>query len=124
MLWTGFKFVMVPIGVQLAQSVPKEQCAPVFAAGRGLLSGHRHQRRGFRIIVRPSTGIVAGFMASLILCVWVVTADGLGTPWLVLSLVLAISNTLLELYSPRGTDDFTIATANALICWAFGVWFR
>ena len=52
------------------------------------------------------------------------TAHGLGTPWLVLSLVLAISNTLLELYSPRGTDDFTMATANALICWAFGAWFR
>jgi hypothetical protein len=29
---------------------------------------------------------------------------------------------LLELFSPRGTDDFTMATANALICWAFGAW--
>jgi hypothetical protein len=34
--------------------------------------------------------------------------------------VIAISNTLLELYSPRGTDDFTMATTNALICWGFG----
>jgi hypothetical protein len=54
--------------------------------------------------------------------VWIVTAHGLGTPWLALSLVLAISNTVFELYSPRGTDDFTMATANALICWAFGAW--
>jgi hypothetical protein len=29
-------------------------------------------------------------------------------------------NTLLELLSPRGTDDFTMATGNALTCWAFG----
>ena len=35
-------------------------------------------------------------------------------------MTIAISNTLLELFSPRGTDDFTMATANALICWAFG----
>jgi hypothetical protein len=26
-----------------------------------------------------------------------------------------------ELFSPRGTDDFTMATANALLCWGFGV---
>jgi len=69
-------------------------------------------------------GTVAGFLAALILCLWVVTAHGLGTPWLILSVVLATSNSLLELYSPRGTDDFTMATANALICWAFGAWFR
>jgi len=69
-------------------------------------------------------GIVGGFLAALTLGVLVVTANGLGSSWLVLVLVLAISNTLLELYSPRGTDDFTMATANALICWAFGAWFR
>jgi hypothetical protein len=34
--------------------------------------------------------------------------------------VISISNSLLELFSPRGTDDFTMATTNALICWAFG----
>jgi hypothetical protein len=33
-----------------------------------------------------------------------------------------LSNTILELLSPRGTDDFTMATGNALICWAFGIW--
>jgi dolichol kinase len=69
-------------------------------------------------------GIVGGFGAALILCVLVVTSNGLGPSWLVLSLVLAASNTLLGLYSPRGTDDFTMATTNALICLAFGMWFR
>jgi hypothetical protein len=38
--------------------------------------------------------------------------------------VIAVSNSLLELFSPRGTDDFTMATANALICLFFGVYFR
>ena len=37
-----------------------------------------------------------------------------------LAFVIALSNCLVELYSPRGTDDFTMATVNALICWGFG----
>jgi len=32
-----------------------------------------------------------------------------------------VSNSLIELYSPRGTDDFTMATTNALLCLGFGV---
>jgi dolichol kinase len=138
-LWTVFKFVMVPIGVQLAAVFPKEEFAPVFALIWGsylatdasaeifgsLFGRQRIRVWGIGDVNRKSvTGIVAGFLAALILCVWVVTANGLGTPWLILALVLAISNTVLELYSPRGTDDFTMATASALICWAFGVWFR
>ena len=138
-LWTVFKFVMVPIGVQLAAVFPKEEFAPVFALIWGsylvtdasaeifgsLFGKQRIRVWGIGDVNRKSvTGIVAGFLAALIFCVWVVTAHGLGTPWLVLSLVLAISNSLLELYSPRGTDDFTMATANALICWAFGAWLR
>jgi len=30
-LWTAFKFVMVPIGIQLAAVFPKQEFAPVFA---------------------------------------------------------------------------------------------
>ena len=37
-----------------------------------------------------------------------------------LVLVLSVSNTAFELFSPRETDDFTMATANALLCWGFG----
>lgn len=33
---------------------------------------------------------------------------------------ISLSNTLFELLSPRGTDDFTMASANELLCWAFG----
>jgi Cytidylyltransferase family len=138
-LWTLFKFVMVPIGVQLAAVYPKEEFGAVFvllwgsyivtdasAEIVGSLFGRQRIRvRGIGDVNRKSVaGIVGGFAAALIFCVWVVVAHGLGTPWLILALVLAISNTLLELYSPRGTDDFTMATANALICWAFGAWLR
>ena len=41
-------------------------------------------------------------------------------PWLALAVVISLANTALELFSPRSTDDFTMATANALLCWAFG----
>ena len=41
---------------------------------------------------------------------------------LALAVTVALSSTVLELISPRGTDDFTMATGNALICWAFGAW--
>ena len=43
-------------------------------------------------------------------------------PWIGLAFVIALSNCLVELYSPRGTDDFTMATTNALLCLAFGAW--
>ena len=128
---------MVPVGIQLAAVFPKDEFAPVFALIWGsylvtdasaeifgsLFGNQRLRVWGIGDVNRKSvTGLVAGFLAALIFCVWVVTANGLGTPWLVLSLALAISNSLLELYSPRGTDDFTMATTNALICWAFGAW--
>jgi hypothetical protein len=42
------------------------------------------------------------------------------TPWLVMAVVISISNSAVELYSPRATDDFAMATTNALLCRAFG----
>jgi hypothetical protein len=35
---------------------------------------------------------------------------------------VSVASSALEVCSPRGTDDFTMATGNALICWAFGAW--
>jgi hypothetical protein len=32
-----------------------------------------------------------------------------------------LQSATLELFSPRGKDDFTMATANAMLCWVFGV---
>ena len=136
-LWTAFKFVMVPIGAKLAAIFPKPQFAAVFgliwgtylvtdacAEIFGSLFGRQTiQVWGIGDVNRKSVaGIVGGFLAALVLGLWIVTANGLGPSWIVLAVVLAISNTALELYSPRGTDDFTMATANALICLAFGMW--
>jgi len=53
-----------------------------------------------------------------------VLSQHLGAQWIGLAVVIALSNRLLELYSPRGTDDFVMATTNALICLAFGMWLR
>jgi hypothetical protein len=65
-------------------------------------------------------GTVSGFAAALVFCLWIVIGRGLPAPWIGLAIVIAVSNTLLELFSPRGTDDVTMATTNAAICWAFG----
>jgi hypothetical protein len=135
-LWTVFKFVMVPIGAQLATIFPRAEFAPVFiliwgsylvtdafAEIVGALFGKQQLRVvGVGDVNRKSiAGTVGGFLAALVFSVAVVTSHGLGTPWLALSVLLAISNSVIELYSPRGTDDFTMATANALTLWGFGV---
>lgn len=48
-------------------------------------------------------------------------ANNLTGPWIGLAITIALTSSVLELISPRTTDDFTMATANALICLAFGV---
>jgi dolichol kinase len=136
-LWTAFKFVMLPIGAELARIFSPTQFAVLFAfiwgsyiAADGLseivgsLIGKQKIRvRGFGDVNRKSVaGTVGGFVGALALCLWVVYSQQLPAPWVYLSIVLAVSNSVLELYSPRGTDDMTMATANALLCWAFGVW--
>ncbi len=134
-LWTAFKFVMVPIGIGLAAVFPASQFAAVFALiwgsyiaadalseiGGALFGKQKIRVRGIGDVNRKSIGgTVSGFVGSLALCLWVVMANGLPAPWIALAIVIAISNTVLELFSPRGTDDFFMATANALICLAFG----
>ena len=134
-LWTVFKFVMVPIGAQLARVFSPDQFAVVFALiwgsyivtdalaeiGGSLFGRQKIQVWGIGDVNRKSiAGIVSGLGGCLIFCLWLVLANGLSPAWLALAVTIAISNTLLELFSPRGTDDFTMATANALICWAFG----
>jgi hypothetical protein len=45
-------------------------------------------------------------------------------PWIGLAVAISVSNTLMEFFSPRGTDDVTMATTNAMICWVFGALVR
>ena len=69
-------------------------------------------------------GTVSGFLTGLVFCLWIVVGRGLPLPWIGLAVAIAVSNTVLELFSPRGTDDVTMATSNALVCCAFGALMR
>ena len=134
-LWAAFKFILVPIGAQLARVFHPSEFAVVFAliwgsyivtdglseVGGALFGRQRLRVWGIGDVNRKSIGgTVSGFVGALVFGLGLVWAHSLPAPWLALACVLAVSNTALELWSPRGTDDFFMATANALICWAFG----
>ncbi len=135
-LWTGFKFVMLPIGTALAARFARNEFAAIFAliwgsylvtdtlseVGGSLFGKQKIRVRGIGDVNRKSIGgTVTGFVGAVVFCVWVVLAQGLPPSWIALAVVIAVSNTVLELFSPRGTDDFFMATANALICLGFGI---
>jgi hypothetical protein len=137
MLWSLFKFVLVPIGSQLAHIYSPEQFATVFALIWGSymvtdtfseVGGSLYGRQSIRVwgigdVNRKSVGgTLTGFLCGLAFCLILVFSQHLSSAWIGLAIVIAVSNTVFELFSPRGTDDFTMATANALICWAFGAW--
>jgi CDP-diglyceride synthetase len=137
-LWAAFKFVMVPMSLALASVYPREQFAVVFgliwlsyittdafAEIFGSLFGKQTIKVwGVGDVNRKSVvGVVAGFAGALVVNLALISANGLLIgPWIGLAFVIALSNCLVELYSPRGTDDFTMATTNALLCLAFGAW--
>jgi hypothetical protein len=134
-LWTVFKFVMLPIGSALAALYRPTEFAVVFALiwgsyivtdatteiGGALFGKQTLRVWGIGDVNRKSIGgTVSGFVAGLVFSLWIVLGNGLPPSWIGLALAIALSNTLLELISPRGTDDVTMATSNALLCWAFG----
>jgi hypothetical protein len=134
-LWSLFKFIMVPLGSELASIFPPQTYAALFAIvwlsylGSDALSeivGSLWGRQRLRVwgigeVNRKSwAGTGACFLGSLVICLGLVRANGLGPPWVGLAVAVSASNTALELVSPRGTDDFTMATGNALLCWVFG----
>lgn len=136
-LWSMFKFIMVPIGAQLGVLFPPDLFPMLFILiwGSYLVSdsmaeivGSVFGRQRLRVwglgeVNRKSVaGTWATFVSAFLFCAGVVLANGLAGPWLLLALAIAVSNTVLELFSPRGTDDFTMATGNALLCLAFGLW--
>ncbi len=135
-LWSLFKFFMVPLGMQIAGVFPPATYATVFAFiwisyltsdGLSEIVGSLFGKQKLRVwgigeVNRKSlAGTWACFLGSLALCVALVLANRLPLPWLGLALVVSFSNTFFELASPRGTDDFTMASANALLCWGFGL---
>ena len=138
-LWAAFKFVMLPIGTGLAAVYSREQFALVFAliwgayivtdalaeAGGALFGRQRIRVWGVGDVNRKSVGgLVTGLAGALVFCVGMVVSYGLPPPWIGLAIAVAISSSVFELLSPRGTDDFTMATANALICLGFGMFVR
>jgi dolichol kinase len=135
-LWTVARFVVVPMGMQLAVLYPPATYAAVFAfvwlsyvAGDtaseviGSLFGKQKLRVwGIGEVNRKSlAGTWACFLASFGLCAGIAAAQGLSPAWFGLALAVAVSNTVLELLSPRGTDDVAMVAGNGLLCWAFGV---
>jgi hypothetical protein len=137
MLWSVFKLLMVPLGFQLAGLFPPATYAALFAFvwlsyflsdGASEIVGQLFGRQRLRVwgigeVNRKSVaGTVACFATSLVFCLWLVWANGLGPAWVGLAVAVSVSNTAFELFSPRGTDDFTMATANALLCWGFGAY--
>jgi hypothetical protein len=135
MLWSLFKLFMVPLGFQLASLFPPATYATLFAFvwlsylgsdGLAEIVGQLFGKQKLRVwgigeVNRKSVaGTWACFLGSLAICLSLVYANGLGHAWLGLAMAVSLSNTVLELFSPRGTDDFTMATANALLCWGFG----
>jgi hypothetical protein len=137
-LWTAFKFIMVPLSLKLATLYPREQFAVVFGLiwlsyiatdACAEIFGSLFGRQSIKVwgvgdVNRKSVvGVVAGFLGALIVNLALISANGLMIgPWIGLAVVIALSNCLVELYSPRGTDDFTMAATNALLCLAFGAW--
>jgi hypothetical protein len=136
MLWSAFAFVMVPLVGVLAAHYPPHLLAAVFAfiwpsylAADALaeIVGSLFGKQKLRVwgigeVNKKSVeGAVAAFLGSLAVCLTVVAVHGLPAPWIGLAVVVSLSNTFLELFSPRGTDDFTMATSNALLCAGFGV---
>ena len=128
---------MIPLGFALARVFPPETYAAVFAliwysylscdfASEifGALFGKQSiPVAGLGDVNRKSVfGTVAGLAAALLVNSAIVFTNDLSASWYCLALVLAVTSTVLELWSPRGTDDFTMATGNAVVCWAFGAW--
>jgi hypothetical protein len=133
-LWTAFKFVMVPLGSRLAALFPADRFAVVFAliwgsyiavdalseVGGSIFGKQKLRVWGIGDVNRKSIGgTVAGLVGGLVFCLWVVLAHDLPPAWIMLAVVIAVSNTIFELFSPRGTDDFMMATVNAVICLVF-----
>ena len=136
-LWSLFKLVLVPIGAQMQPLYPPGQFALLFALiwgtylvvdsfaeiGGSLYGTMKIRVRGVGDVNRKSIGGTAtGLVAGLVFSVGIVMLNGLSGAYLALAVTVAVASSALEIFSPRGTDDFTMATGNALICWAFGAW--
>lgn len=136
-LWALFKFALIPIGAQLALIYPPEQFAVLFVliwgtyfivdtmaeVGGSLYGAQKIAVRGVGETNRKSiAGTVTGLASGLAFALAIVIGHGLPATYIAMAVAIAVTSSALELFSPRGTDDFTMATGNALVVWAFGAW--
>ena len=90
--------------------------------GGSLFGKQRIRVWGIGDVNRKSVGgLVTGLTGALVFCIGMVVSYELPAPWIGLAVPVAVSSSVFELLSPRGTDDFTMATSNALICLGFGI---
>ena len=136
-LWGLFKFTFIPIGAQLQSLYAPEQFVVLFSliwgtylvvdtlaeVGGSLYGAQKIPVRGIGDVNRKSVGgTVTGLVGGLAFSIGIVMLNGLPGTFIALAIAVSVASSALELLSPRGTDDYTMATGNALICWAFGAW--
>lgn len=68
-------------------------------------------------------GTVSVFLGSLVSLLLIVILKGLSFQLWLLSFVVSVTTTLIELFAPRGTDNFFIPVVNALVCLMFLVFY-
>lgn len=64
-------------------------------------------------------GTAAVFLGSLVPLLLVDAFNQLAWPWWLLALSVSALTTLIELFAPRGTDNFFIPVGNATVCLTF-----
>ena len=134
-LWNLFKFFMVPLGARLGATFPPRTYATVFAIiwvsylGSDAFSeivGSLWGKQTLRVwgigeVNRKSlAGTAACFVGSLAICLSSSTRTAWASPGWAWRSSSRSRTPRSSSFSPRGTDDFTMASANALLCWAFG----
>lgn len=68
-------------------------------------------------------GTVSVFLGSLLPLLFIVVSNALSFQWWLLCFVVSLTTAVIELISPRGTDNFFIPIGNALVCLIFIVYF-
>lgn len=91
-----------------------------FAEVIGVLGTRRFEVRGIGEINNKSLEGCFGFVVTtLISCFLACYKQDASFPWYLLSVVLALVGMLVETWTPRGFDDFTILSSSFVVVFAF-----
>lgn len=135
-LWQSFQFVLVPLSFFLASVFPPTTYAILYAMilfpyiavdsaseiFGSLFGKQKIKVWGLGDVNRKSiAGTIAGFIFGLVISLGIVSFSVVPSSWFILAFIIPILATIIELYSPRGSDDFFMLIGNALICLIFGI---